>query len=103
VGPDPLAHFDNENTRRASVSPLQAFLAASLKTDGELLEWFRQRLVWNDPEVVKTLVKNGLFYRIYTPQVRPPGLALRPSCCFERLHSCSGWCRSAYELWHQHR
>lgn len=101
--PDPLAHSVTENTRRASVSPLQAFLAASLKTDGELLEWFRQRLVWNDPEVVKTLVKNGLFYRIYTPQVRLPSLALRPSCCFERMHSCSGWCRSAHELWHQHR
>ena len=33
------------------------------------MDWFRQRLVWNDPAVVKDLVKNGLFYRIYTPQV----------------------------------
>jgi hypothetical protein len=47
----------------------QAFLAASLKSDEELMDWFRQRLVWNDPAVVKDLVKNGLFYRIYTPQV----------------------------------
>lgn len=46
-----------------------AFLAASLKTDDELMEWFRERLVWSDAPAVKQLVKSGLFYRIYTPQV----------------------------------
>ena len=58
---------------------LQAFLAASLKTDAELQDWFRERLVWNDPDQVKELVKNGLFYRIYTPQARSLSSALRPS------------------------
>ncbi len=49
---------------------LQAFLAASLKTDAELLKWFRDRLVWNEPETVVDLLKNGLFVRLYEPQVR---------------------------------
>ncbi len=48
---------------------LQAFLAASLKTDAELLKWFRDRLVWNEPETVVDLLKNGLFVRLYEPQV----------------------------------
>ena len=48
----------------------QAFLAASLKTDAELLKWFRDRLVWNEPETVVDLLKNGLFVRLYEPQVR---------------------------------
>lgn len=48
----------------------QAFLAASMKTDEELKEWFRERLVWNDPAVVIDLLKSGLFIRAYEPQVR---------------------------------
>ena len=48
---------------------LQAFLAASLKTDDELLGWFNERLVWNDQGVVSDLLKNGLFVRIFAPQV----------------------------------
>ena len=51
---------------------VQAFLAASLKTDAELLKWFRDRLVWNEPETVVDLLKNGLFVRLYEPQVRRP-------------------------------
>ena len=47
----------------------QAFLAASMKSDEELMGWFRERLVWNDPAVVMDLLKNGLFVRLYTPQV----------------------------------
>ena len=47
----------------------QAFMAASLKSDEELVAWFRQRLVWDDPAVVQDLLKRGLFSRIYTPQV----------------------------------
>jgi hypothetical protein len=59
------------DAKRCFILPFDrmAFLAASLKSDEELMDWFRQRLVWNDPAVVKDLVKNGLFYRIYTPQV----------------------------------
>lgn len=48
---------------------MQAFLAASLKNDEELLGWFNERLVWNDPAVVTDLLKNGLFVRIFAPQV----------------------------------
>jgi hypothetical protein len=48
----------------------QAFLAASLKTDAELLKWFRERLIWNEPETVVDLLKQGLFVRLYEPQVR---------------------------------
>jgi hypothetical protein len=44
-------------------------MAASLKSDEELVAWFRQRLVWDDPAVVQDLLKRGLFSRIYTPQV----------------------------------
>ena len=44
-------------------------MAASLKSDEELVDWFRQRLVWDDPAVVQDLLKRGLFSRIYTPQV----------------------------------
>lgn len=46
-----------------------AFLEASLKSDTELMKWFRERLVWDDPEVVNDLLKKGLFMRIYEPQV----------------------------------
>lgn len=45
-------------------------MAASLKSDAELKEWFRERLIWDDPAVVLGLLRNGLFSRIYTPQVR---------------------------------
>lgn len=51
---------------------LQAFLAASLKTDEELLGWFNERLVWNDQGVVTEMLKSGLFVRIFAPQVISP-------------------------------
>lgn len=41
-----------------------------MKTDEELVKWFRDRLVWNDPDTVIDLLKSGLFVRIYAPQVR---------------------------------
>lgn len=58
---------------------LQAFLAASLKNDEELLGWFNERLVWNDPAVVTEMLKNGLFVRIFAPQVLPLQALL--TCC----------------------
>ena len=64
-----LGYSARQLVRSLSLLAVQAFLAASLKSDEELMDWFRQRLVWNDPAIVKDLVKNGLFYRIYTPQV----------------------------------
>jgi len=59
------------DAKRCFILPFDrmAFLAASLKTDEELMQWFRDRLVWNDPQQVRELVRSGLFYRIYTPQV----------------------------------
>ena len=50
----------------------QAFLAASMRSDEELIRWFRERLVWNDPATVTDLLKNGLFVRLYEPQARTP-------------------------------
>ena len=58
---------------------LQAFLAASLKNDQELLGWFNERLVWNDPAVVTELLKNGLFVRIFAPQVLTRCMLCAPS------------------------
>lgn len=44
-------------------------MEASLKSDDELMQWFRDRLVWGDPGVVTDLLKKGLFARLYEPQV----------------------------------
>ena len=41
-----------------------------MKSDTELLKWFRDRLVWNNPSVVIELLRNGLFVREFTPSVR---------------------------------
>eukprot|EP00887_Chlorella_sp_A99_P005888 scaffold1.g5888.t1 len=69
-----------EDAKRCFILPFDrrgrggmAFLEASLKTDEELLKWFRERLVWSDPEVVNDLLKKGLFARIYEPQARSQG------------------------------
>ena len=51
---------------------MQAFLAASHKPDGELRKWFHEHLIWDDPQVVNDLVKNGLFIRSYEASVSPP-------------------------------
>ncbi len=61
---------------------VQAFLAASLKTDAELLKWFRDRLVWNEPETVVDLLKNGLFVRLYEPQVCTNSIATTEKTVF---------------------
>ncbi|EFN51864.1 hypothetical protein CHLNCDRAFT_7951, partial [Chlorella variabilis] len=60
-----------EDAKRCFILPFDrmAFLEASLKNDTELMDWFRQRLVWSDPAVVNDLLKKGLFTRIYEPQV----------------------------------
>ena len=51
---------------------MQAFLAASMKTDEELVDWFKERLVWTDQAVVTDLLKAGLFIRAYEPQAISP-------------------------------
>ena len=40
-----------------------------MKSEPELLKWFNDRLVWNNPAVVVELLRNGLFVREFTPQV----------------------------------
>ncbi len=48
-----------------------AFLEASLKSDADLLQWFRERLVWSDAATVNDLLRKGLMARLYEPQVGP--------------------------------
>lgn len=60
---------DRQNLR-TSKTLLQAFLAASLKTDDELIGWFKERLVWDNTETVVEMLKSGLFVRAYEPQAR---------------------------------
>lgn len=55
---------------------LQAFLAASMKSDAELAGWFKERLVWDNQETVIEMLKSGLFVRAYEPQV-----------CFSLIHT----------------
>lgn len=65
-----------EDAKRCFILPFDrmAFLAASMKTDEELVDWFKDRLVWNDPSVVVDLLKAGLFIRAYEPQVIMRGI-----------------------------
>jgi hypothetical protein len=60
-----------EDAQRCFILPFDrmAFLEASLKSDEELLKWYRKRLVWDNPDVVNNLLKNGLFVRLYEPQL----------------------------------
>jgi hypothetical protein len=64
-----------EDAKKCFILPFDraAFLAASLKTDEELMAWYKERLVWSDPAVVNEMVKNGLFIRVYAPQVMIKG------------------------------
>lgn len=52
-----------------------------MKTDEELMAWFKERLVWEDVNTVVDLVRQGLFVRVYAPQVSltQPGLHLAVS------------------------
>ena len=61
----------DEDAKRCFILPFDraAFLAASLKSDADLAAWFRERLVWNDPDTVTDLLKAGLFVRIFEPQL----------------------------------
>lgn len=72
-----LCDFRAPSSAQLSVSVricAQAFLAASMRSDEELIRWFRERLVWNDPATVTDLLKNGLFVRLYEPQASPSAL-----------------------------
>ena len=51
-----------------------AFLEASLKNEEELMEFFKERLVWDERDVVIPLVHKGLFGRMYEPQILIRGI-----------------------------
>lgn len=51
-----------------------AFIQASLSTDEQLLEFYKERLVWDDVSQVVKLIKKGLFSRLYEPQLIIRGL-----------------------------
>jgi len=46
-----------------------AFLEASLKDDDELMDFFKERLVWNEKKAVLDLIHKGVFGRMYEPQI----------------------------------
>ena len=52
----------------------QAFLEASLRTDDELMEFFMDRLVWDNEEEVDDLLTLGLFGRLFEPQLMLRGI-----------------------------
>ena len=65
-----------EDAEKCFILPFDrlAFLEASLKNDAELMEFFRDRLVWDDEDVVINLVHKGLFGRLYEPQLLVRGI-----------------------------
>lgn len=52
-------------------------MASSLKDEAELQRWFKERLVWDDPQVVTEMIKAGLFTRISLPQVLMKHIVLK--------------------------
>lgn len=52
----------------------QAFIEASLRSDEELMEFFRERLVWDNQKDVDELLNIGLFGRLYEPQLMLRGI-----------------------------
>lgn len=62
----------------------ETFVAASLKTEPELRRMFRERLVWDDPDLNADLISKGLLSRVHTPSVRPPPRLFTLRCRFTR-------------------
>jgi len=52
----------------------QAFVEASLRTDEELMEFFKERLVWENEKEVEDMLAKGLFARLYEPQLMLRGI-----------------------------
>ncbi|KAK4480090.1 hypothetical protein RD792_013147 [Penstemon davidsonii] len=46
-----------------------AFVIASTSTEEEMLDWYRDHVVWTDKELKLKLLKRGILTRIYTPTV----------------------------------
>uniref|UniRef100_A0A7S0RE07 Glycosyltransferase family 92 protein n=1 Tax=Pyramimonas obovata TaxID=1411642 RepID=A0A7S0RE07_9CHLO len=51
-----------------------AYKMSSTMAEDKLRQWYRNHVVWTDKSVVTKLVANGLFDRIYTPQVILQGM-----------------------------
>eukprot|EP00850_Spirogloea_muscicola_P018788 SM000176S03119 [mRNA] locus=s176:29881:34134:- [translate_table: standard] len=47
----------------------EAFIVASTQTEEEMLQWYKEHVVWVDKEINDKLLKKGLLGRIYAPQV----------------------------------
>ncbi|CAH8265604.1 unnamed protein product [Arabidopsis lyrata] len=46
-----------------------AFIIASTSTSEEMLQWYRERVVWTDDNLILKLVRKGILTRIYAPMV----------------------------------
>ncbi|XP_010505925.2 PREDICTED: glycosyltransferase-like At2g41451 [Camelina sativa] len=46
-----------------------AFIIASTSTSEEMLQWYRERVVWTDENMILKLLRKGILTRIYTPMV----------------------------------
>lgn len=66
-----------EDASRCFILPFDrlAFLEASLKSEDELLRFYKERLVWDDSKTVNDLLKSGLFARLYEPQILVRGIS----------------------------
>ncbi|KAI3788257.1 hypothetical protein L2E82_01017 [Cichorium intybus] len=51
-----------------------AFVIASTATEEEMLNWYREHVVWTDRGLKKKLMKKGILIRIYAPMVILKGL-----------------------------
>nr|XP_043609622.1 glycosyltransferase-like At2g41451 [Erigeron canadensis] len=51
-----------------------AFIIASSASEEEMLNWYREHVVWKDEDLKKKLMKEGILTRIYAPMVIMQGL-----------------------------
>ncbi|GKA34816.1 glycosyltransferase-like protein, partial [Tanacetum coccineum] len=51
-----------------------AFIIASTATEEEMLNWYREHVVWTDKDLIKKLMKKGILTRIHAPMVIMQGL-----------------------------
>ncbi|KAI5410303.1 glycosyltransferase-like KOBITO 1 [Lathyrus oleraceus] len=46
-----------------------AFIIASTATEEEMLQWYREHIVWTDKALTMKLIRKGILSRIYAPMV----------------------------------
>ncbi|PWA92792.1 glycosyltransferase family 92 [Artemisia annua] len=51
-----------------------AFIIASTATEEEMLNWYREHVVWTDKDLIKKLMRKGILTRIHAPMVIMQGL-----------------------------